>query len=164
MGVAQGIDFGLDGSTAFTIGLLHDIGKLVTSHFLTRHLVTCIKHEVTRGISALEAERNVLQTDHAEVGASLLYLWRLPDIIVEAVGLHHSPPSGNTICPAMMAFFANRVAHQAVAFLDQSELTFSREDERIFEGIGFSGNQLQDFIESVVESSAETDDIVAVCC
>jgi HD-like signal output (HDOD) protein len=37
------------------------------------------------------AERHVLGTSHAEIGAYLLGLWGMPNTLVEAVAHHHTP-------------------------------------------------------------------------
>ena len=42
-------------------------------------------------IPAWQAEQQVFEASHAEVGAYLLGLWGLPDGVVEAVALHHDP-------------------------------------------------------------------------
>jgi HD-like signal output (HDOD) protein len=39
----------------------------------------------------LDAERSVFETTHAEVGGYLLWLWGVPDSIVEALTFHHGP-------------------------------------------------------------------------
>ena len=38
-----------------------------------------------------EAERMVLGTSHAEIGAYLLGLWGMPNTLVEAIAHHHTP-------------------------------------------------------------------------
>ncbi|MBI5544639.1 MAG: HDOD domain-containing protein [Deltaproteobacteria bacterium] len=75
--------------------LLHDVGKLVMSRFMkadSRQLVTFARQEK---VSFVEAERQVLGCDHAEVGAALARHWKFPEEITDAIAWHHSPsPSG----------------------------------------------------------------------
>jgi HD-like signal output (HDOD) protein len=77
--IEDGMNFGVDSSTAFTVGLLHDLGKLVVNEFITRESFIAIRRHLLEGRSRVEAERAVMGTDHAEVGAGLLYVWRLPE-------------------------------------------------------------------------------------
>jgi HD-like signal output (HDOD) protein len=39
----------------------------------------------------IESEYNVLKTTHEEMGAYLLGMWGLPNVILEAVAFHHHP-------------------------------------------------------------------------
>jgi len=75
----------------FTAGLLADVGKLVLGEFLEAdgEAVRCLAFE--QGVSFDEAERRVFGADHAEIGARLLELWKLPENIVDAVRCHHLP-------------------------------------------------------------------------
>lgn len=111
--MADRTQFVVESSTAFTVGLLHDIGKLVMAQFLTNENQTAIRRRIGEGLSSAEAERDVLGTDHAEVGASLLYLWRLPDNIVEAVANHHQPVLEPEPRLSVVAHVANCIAHIA---------------------------------------------------
>ncbi len=78
----------------FTAGLLHDIGKLALAEVLAKNHQAAIRSLIMdRNLSSVEAEQQVLETNHAEVGAVLLQKWNLPKPIVEAVGNHHHPES-----------------------------------------------------------------------
>ena len=80
---------------AFMAGLLHDIGKLVlAAHLPDLYSVARVQAQA-HGTTVWEAERAVLGTTHAEVGAYLLGLWGLPEPIVEALAFHHCPSA----CP-----------------------------------------------------------------
>jgi putative nucleotidyltransferase with HDIG domain len=82
----------VDTPVAFTVGLLHDIGKLVLSQALTVEFQAEVRQLVEHEkYSRVEAEKKVIGTDHAEVGAQLLQSWHLPEEIVEAVANHHHP-------------------------------------------------------------------------
>jgi len=151
--VMDGLDFGIDSSVAFTIGLLHDIGKLVTSQFLTAQSLLAIRRLLAEGRSVVDAERVVLGTDHAEVGAGLIYLWRLPDAMVEAVALHHQPRLKPLPRLSALAWFANRVAHMAEASESNPESTAIHEDAQLFEALGYNTERLQCLLDCVCQSS-----------
>jgi len=124
---------------AFTVGLLHDIGKLVMGQALTPDLQVSIRQLIDeQHISRTEAERTVLGTNHGEVGAVLLRSWHLPENILEATANHHAPlvsPVPQLSCVTHLANclahlagsapgwdgFAVRVNAQAVAALDINE-------------------------------------------
>jgi putative nucleotidyltransferase with HDIG domain len=75
----------------FTAGLLHDLGKLVLSIFVSEEFEQINDLVRTKGYSFLEAERTVLGMDHAEVGGQIAEQWNFPKIISKAIALHHEP-------------------------------------------------------------------------
>lgn len=75
----------------FTAGLLTNIGKIVMDRFLQNDYASINDLVVSDGISFEEAERRVLGTDHAEIGAELLASWNLPDDIVRVVRHFRNP-------------------------------------------------------------------------
>ncbi len=79
----------------FTAALLHDVGKLILGEFLEGR-ISDIEKIASKGVPFHDAERNVLGTDHAEVGARLLEKWSFPEGIVYAVRWHHDPDSADT--------------------------------------------------------------------
>jgi putative nucleotidyltransferase with HDIG domain len=78
----------------FTAALLHDVGKLVVGELIDNEFDK-MKKPLSQGISFEEAEKAVLGTNHAEVGAQILEQWSLPPLIVNAVRWHHSPESAD---------------------------------------------------------------------
>jgi putative nucleotidyltransferase with HDIG domain len=158
--VADGLDVGVDSATAFTIGLLHDIGKLITSQFHTRQTLIGIYRQLDEGRSAIEAEREVLGTDHAEVGAALTYMWRLPNLIVEAIALHHSPITQPQPRPCALAWFADTVAHRAIATQANQDKSVLPSDAETFQALGFGGEELDSLLHKVCEFSAGRDEVL----
>jgi putative nucleotidyltransferase with HDIG domain len=99
-------------STAFTAGLLHDIGKSVIGKVLTPKARVDIRVKMTaESISRVEAEKAILGADHCEVGACLLKRWSLPDLIVDAVAGHHAPVLQPSIQLSALVYLANTAVH-----------------------------------------------------
>ncbi len=108
------VDLNVDPPVAFTVGLLHDIGKLVLGQALTPEVQAEIRARVEHGQqSRSEAEKAVLGTDHSEVGALLLQNWHLSDDVVEAVANHHQPVLKPRPRLSVVTHLANGLAHLA---------------------------------------------------
>lgn len=90
-------------------GMVHDVGKLVIlSNFTEQYFA--IKEEVEQtGQSSYDIERRVLGTDHARLGAYLLGLWGLPEMLVSTVAYHHTPAAYyyKTFSPVLAVHIAN---------------------------------------------------------
>lgn len=79
-----------ENSDFFTPALLHDLGKLVLGKFVKKELPK-IASLVAKGVPFVIAEKDVLGTDHAEIGALILSKWRFPGDLINAVRWHHYP-------------------------------------------------------------------------
>lgn len=77
--------------TAFTAGLVHEIGRLLMAANLpdSYHQILSIATDMNQTL--VQTEREVYGTDHAEFGACLLATWSQTPAIVDAVGLHQNP-------------------------------------------------------------------------
>jgi HD-like signal output (HDOD) protein/CheY-like chemotaxis protein len=82
---------------SFMAGLLHDIGKLVLITAAPEKYEQAMRLAELTGVQRRDAEQETFGTTHSEIGTYLLWLWGLPDSVVEAVAYHHTP--GN--CPAL---------------------------------------------------------------
>jgi len=77
---------------AFAAALLHDVGKLLLARYLDSETITFVQRACEEaGYTSEEAEREVLQVDHAELGALVTRRWKLPEPISLAIQYHHSP-------------------------------------------------------------------------
>ncbi len=74
----------------FTAALLHDIGKLLMGQHVQDYMEK-IDAEATGEKPFQDVEREVLGTDHAEIGARILQNWSFPAGVVNAVRWHHEP-------------------------------------------------------------------------
>ena len=110
---------------ALLVGLLHDIGYWILLQECPDELLAALKHADTAHIPSAQAEREIIGTSHADIGAYLLGLWGFPYQIVEAVAYHHEPlvvPSQSFDLLAMLS-----VAHSLLPGDDADALLLSSE-------------------------------------
>jgi putative nucleotidyltransferase with HDIG domain len=72
-----------------TAGLLHDIGKVIIRIKCSEAEKDILKLVNEQQIFIMEAERKIIDTDHAEVGGWLSKSWFLPDKLSEPIAFHH---------------------------------------------------------------------------
>jgi putative nucleotidyltransferase with HDIG domain len=81
----------VDPPLAYTAGLLHDIGKVVLDQFVNAGFPLFYRQVNDEEKNFSEVEKQVLGTDHTEVGASLAINWSFPESLVETIRHHHNP-------------------------------------------------------------------------
>jgi len=87
---------------AYTAGLLHDIGKVILDYYLGEQY-KIIEEKMQSGKWPFVAiEEEVLGFHHGQVGAKIAEKWRLPEELVEAIELHHTPEKA-VLNPQMVA-------------------------------------------------------------
>lgn len=83
---------GVTKETAFTAGILHDIGKAVIAQHMHRdveELVQAVSEGQAESFS--DAERDAVGLDHMEVGLGVAIHWKLPMPLSQCIRYHHSP-------------------------------------------------------------------------
>ncbi len=112
--VAETNGINVEAPVAFTVGLLHDIGKLALGQALTPAIQAAVRQLIEADkLSRSEAERQIIGTDHGEVGACLLRGWNLPEDILEATANHHNPVFEPRPKLSVVTHLANCLAHLA---------------------------------------------------
>ena len=76
---------------AVIAALLHDTGKLVLAARLPDAFEEALQKSLAENRPLYAVEEEMIGSTHAEVGAYLLSLWGLPQVIVDAVWSHHQP-------------------------------------------------------------------------
>ena len=89
--LARHLRLPLDENSIFTAALLHDVGKVVLSTYVSQEFAEIEMMVKEEHLSFHDAERRVLGFDHAEIGGRLAELWKFPDSIVAAIRFHHEP-------------------------------------------------------------------------
>jgi putative nucleotidyltransferase with HDIG domain len=75
----------------FAAGLLHDLGKLAVGTYVALEATAILERTHGDDTAFVVAEREVLGTDHAEVGGIVAEAWGLPPSVVFAARWHHRP-------------------------------------------------------------------------
>jgi len=76
-------------SNASVAALLHDIGKLIMVRYLKADVAAMLSLCKEKNIVFVQAEREMLGYDHAEVGGAVARKWGFPDEITSAIENHH---------------------------------------------------------------------------
>lgn len=102
------------GDLALIAGLLHDIGKLLLATELYREYAAILQVAEREQVPLVEAERRVIGSSHAELGAYMLGLWGFPDNVLHAVAFHHNPQKSLTAEVGVLTavHIANIVEHE----------------------------------------------------
>jgi len=101
----------MDGEAAFSAGLLHDIGRLALATYFPLELGQTLAWAAEHDVHAIEAERLMLNTDHAAVGGLIAEHWNFAPAIAEAIRCHHELPAHTTATLADLAHVADNMTH-----------------------------------------------------
>jgi putative nucleotidyltransferase with HDIG domain len=74
---------------AFIAGLLHDIGTMFFMHYYPDRYRLIVEKKV-KAKNLLDAEQEVFEVNHTEVGYHLAQRWQLPEYISNAIQEHHA--------------------------------------------------------------------------
>lgn len=82
---------GVEDHLAYTLGLLHGIGKFILNQYMGDGYLRLYALIEEKGCSLLESEKEIFGYDHAEVGAELLQKWKFPSEVVVPVRYQYQP-------------------------------------------------------------------------
>ena len=115
--LAEKIDL-TDSSDAFTMGFLHDIGKIVLN-ISNPAAYRQVRDMVKYGTDIIEAENEIFQTNHAELGFLLAKKWKLSVMLANCIKYHHDPMSSSMPEVATLVYLANALAHDEIDTYDE---------------------------------------------
>ncbi|HYD79423.1 MAG TPA: HDOD domain-containing protein [Paucimonas sp.] len=78
-----------DPTDAYTVGLLHNFGKVVFAQFMPQEFRQALALSAADGIPLHHAEERIIGADHALVGAMLARHWQFSNSLAECIAGHH---------------------------------------------------------------------------
>jgi putative nucleotidyltransferase with HDIG domain len=87
----------IDKNSAYTAGLMHDVGRLALAVFRPRAYAALLESHIGSSRSILGPERELFGFDHCEAGRRLVADWRLPSSFTVIVSEHHPEESHQPI-------------------------------------------------------------------
>ncbi len=85
-----------DPEECFCAGLIHDLGRIVLDQYFHEEFVKALQKAKAEKISLVQAEKDVFEFDHTQVGDWLTARWELPQDIRIPIIHHHLPHKAET--------------------------------------------------------------------
>lgn len=145
-------DVEADGNLLFTAGLLHDIGRVVLSQAKGAEYGKLYTEAVAAKADVNALEKAAYGFTHADVGAGLIEIWKLPPVLVEAVRFHHQPAAagaGKNMAAAVCV--GNGLAHQ-FEHPDSGSASASPEVQGALNLLGLGARHLEFYDEQMQEN------------
>ena len=122
--------------TAFTAGLVHDMGKVVLAANFDEQYRGAQSLARKQKLPLEEVEKEIFGASHGEIGAYLLGLWGMPLDLMEVAALHHHPARGTVkeFNPLTAVHVANALEYELNP--DKEETVVSKIDEAYLSDIG----------------------------
>ena len=149
----------VDPDSAFSAGLLHDVGKIILVCFLDEEYKQFSEaRKLNRTSLDSEIEQELFGFTHADIGAFLTEQWKIPQKLTEAIAQHHAVQSPNAESGlACIVYMANYLAKKTFYDLEETYLIGSP-DPAVMSYLGIKNEdfeQLQDEL-TVEYSHSET--------
>lgn len=133
----------------FTVGLLHDVGKLITAMRRPDDWLAIRELAENEELVDSEAEDEYWGMDHAVVGALVLKSWDLPADLVEPVNWHHAPAlAPDHSSESTLMCLADSAAH----VVEDSESPFAKRMEALCPDLQLELSEVQEMSEELAES------------
>lgn len=128
--------------------LLHDVGRLVLASKMPDKFCAVLSLASQRKCESFEAEEELMGTSHAEIGAYLLGLWGIPNLVVDAIAHHHRPTRipHSGFDSTVAVYVADLLAHQ-----DSTGRELRESDRVCLEAVGVL-SQFAEFCERALQS------------
>ncbi|MFZ0132516.1 MAG: HDOD domain-containing protein [Desulfobacterales bacterium] len=144
-------------STAYTAGLLHDIGKVVLDQFVAGAFPLFYRKMNCEEAYSLGLEREVFGIDHTAVGRTLADMWAFPESLAATIAHHHEPEkSPHHAELAHIVFLADLLMARFNTGLELEGMSSGAIDSRL-QKVGLGPGNLAQMVDLIPQSLFESD-------
>ncbi|MDX9701851.1 MAG: HDOD domain-containing protein [Candidatus Auribacterota bacterium] len=138
----------------FVSGLLHDIGKLIMSSYLTEHIREMLISLIEAEGDLVYAEKHVVGIDHAEIGACIAEKWNFSPRLIDVIKHHHITikdrrSDGET---ALLKIVDHVINRSGIGMYNNFPITHNL-DTVCLANLGINANVLLDLQQEIIKSS-----------
>ncbi|MBI2354630.1 MAG: HDOD domain-containing protein [Deltaproteobacteria bacterium] len=138
-----------------TAALLHDIGKVIINLKCADAVQQVRRNIRDRQMYMLDAEREIFDTDHAEVGGWLAKSWFLPDKLSEPITFHHDvTQSGNHRIKTAVVHIADALI-KASGFGDSGDCYVPQIQKAAWDVLRFNEQLMAEIVEELEDKLVE---------
>ncbi|MCP5169458.1 MAG: HDOD domain-containing protein [Hahellaceae bacterium] len=145
----------VDRETAFTCGMLHNIGEMLI-HIAHTDKAVQIDKLVESGANRIDLEDNQFGYDYAQVGAELAKRWNFPQDIVLAIRQHANPTDYEPFSKLAGVVYISKYLNDAVNEQKDRENVLAEFPAPVAKPLGLD---LVNFFEELIELTDAEDDI-----
>lgn len=127
----------------FIAGLLHDVGKVILDQYLPNEYAKVCALIKEKNCLIAEAEYEVLDFTHSQVGGYLTTHWKLPPGLVQMVGLHHRPELGGDLAKATFCIHLADILVRAMEIGSGGDNKIPIINKKLWEEFGLNEQVLQ---------------------
>jgi HD-like signal output (HDOD) protein len=155
--------FDEDMATAFTAGLLHDIGKILIDRALSSNSSLFREYIDKHEIVVHEAENMLLGFNHAQIGGQLMVEWEQDESLISGVSYHHDPLDAENQKFAALVNIANRCAHHHERLLQkQTEAAHPEIAKELLAILEISAPDLEKATNAIRSRNSEVEVLMAI--
>ncbi len=144
-------------------GLLHDIGKIIFEQFFHQDFMQAIAIVAEKNTNLISAENEVMNTDHARVGAWLAMKWNLSQELCQVVRWHHDPKSADVEHRelAMLVHSANYICNlEKIGDSGDNVAPVFQQD--VWLKLGLAVRDIADVVDTIKEESSKSEILMSL--
>ncbi|MBU2452583.1 MAG: HDOD domain-containing protein, partial [Proteobacteria bacterium] len=146
--------------SAYTAGLLHDIGKVVLDQYVADSSPLFFRKLSQENENFMTSEKKLLGITHSEAGALLAKKWNFSQTLSEVIKFHHTPEKAtNNKDIAYIIYLADLLMEKFSAGFDLEKMQ-TKSFEPALDHLGFTMADLPELVDAIPINAFKNDDIL----